>query len=269
LSRLGIALPVKYHLNIFHLVDSQSLPSGLPPSSPNQPTDANALRKFIWFGVILLVGVAGSWVASIYFFSSSFWWGFGSSLGPNPTNAQIAATIDPILKNVAYLAAFAITLELIALLILTSGVRDLAKVDRDRFGTPSILLLLAIAGLVLIGLGVFPMLSNVSSLISQAPATPSSVPSQAFFSALSSLIVYFVLLVLGGILALVGVIGGVILGLWRVGGRYDQTMIKIGAIFFIIPLLNIIAPVLLLVGAWEAKKQIAMPGRGITSSPLT
>jgi hypothetical protein len=146
---------------------------------------------------------------------------------------------------------------------------DAGEVDRDRFGTPSILLLLAIAGLVLVGLGVFPMLSNVSSLITQAPVTPGGVPSQAFFSSLSSLLVYFVLLVLGGILALVGVIGGVILGLWRVGERYDQTIIKIGAIFFVIPLLNIIAPVLLLVGAWEAKKQIAKPGRGITSAPLT
>ncbi len=206
-----------------------------------------------------MAGVAGSWAASIYFFSSSFWWGFGSSLGPNPTPAQVGAALEPLFRNVAYLAVFGLGLGLVAYLILTSGMRDLAKVDHDHFGTPSTLLLLLIAGLVLVGLGIFPLFSNIGSLISQAPVTPGGVPSQAFFSALGSLIVYFLLLGLGGILAIVGAIGGVVLGLWRVGEKYDQTVIKIGAIFSIIPLLQIVAPILVLVGAWEAKNHLAAP----------
>ena len=64
------------------------------------------------------------------------------------------------------------------------------------------------------------------------------------------------LLVIGGILAIVGLIGGEILGLWRVGTRYDSTIIKVGAIFVIVPLLNYVGPILLLIGSLEAKKKV-------------
>jgi len=64
--------------------------------------------------------------------------------------------------------------------------------------------------------------------------------------------------VIAGILALIGIIGGQILGLWRVGTRYDQTLIKLGAIFTIIPLLNIVAPILVLIGAYEAKGRLVI-----------
>jgi hypothetical protein len=49
----------------------------------------------------------------------------------------------------------------------------------------------------------------------------------------------------------------VILGLWRVGTRYDETIIKLGGIFSIIPILNIAAPVLVLVGAHSARNKLA------------
>ena len=62
-----------------------------------------------------------------------------------------------------------------------------------------------------------------------------------------------------GVLALVGTIGGQILGLWRVGSRYDSTIIKIGAIFVIIPLLNFVAPILILVGAAQARGSLSKP----------
>ena len=55
---------------------------------------------------------------------------------------------------------------------------------------------------------------------------------------------------------LVGVIGGQILGLWRVGSRYNETVIKVGAIFTIIPLLNIVAPILVLIGAYQVKGRL-------------
>jgi len=54
-------------------------------------------------------------------------------------------------------------------------------------------------------------------------------------------------------------IGGQILGLWRVGTRYNETTIKVGAIFTIVPLLNIVGPILVLIGALEAKGRLVKP----------
>jgi len=88
---------------------------------------------------------------------------------------------------------------------------------------------------------------------------PAASLPPSFFTLFGSLGIDSALLGLGGILTLVGLIGGQILGLWRVGTRYNETTIKVGAIFTIIPLLNIVGPILVLIGALEAKGRLAKP----------
>jgi Protein of unknown function (DUF973) len=56
---------------------------------------------------------------------------------------------------------------------------------------------------------------------------------------------------------LIGLIGGLMLGLWRVGGRYDNSLIKISAILIIIPILDIVVPFLMIFGVWQARKKIS------------
>jgi hypothetical protein len=69
----------------------------------------------------------------------------------------------------------------------------------------------------------------------------------------------FIVVGIGGLLILVGFVGGQILGLWRAGSRYDQIVIKLGAIFAVAPYLNIAAPVLVLVGSYQAKERLNLP----------
>jgi ABC-type dipeptide/oligopeptide/nickel transport system permease subunit len=64
------------------------------------------------------------------------------------------------------------------------------------------------------------------------------------------------LVAIGGVLSLIGAIGGVLLGLWRVGGRYDQTILKVAAIFVIVPLLSIVSPILVIIGVSSAKGKL-------------
>jgi hypothetical protein len=61
----------------------------------------------------------------------------------------------------------------------------------------------------------------------------------------------------GALLALIGGVGGLILGVWRIGSKYDETMLKAGAIFIVIPFLNILAPILILLGASSVKGRLA------------
>ncbi len=146
--------------------------------------------------------------------------------------------------------------ELVAVVVLTSALRDLTKVDRDKFSIPSIFMIVLIAGIGVSGVGGISFLTSIPDLITRLPATPGGTLPTAFFSLLGSLVVDFVLAAVGGLLVLVGIIGGQILGLWRVGVRYNETVIKVGAIFSVIPILNIVAPILVLIGAHEARGRL-------------
>jgi hypothetical protein len=107
--------------------------------------------------------------------------------------------------------------------LLTFGFREFSKVDNERFSIPSKLMLLLLVGSGLAAISVFPIFNSIPNIVALAPSGSGPSPSTSFFSAIGSLVVYFLLLAIAGILGLVGVIGGEILGLWRVGSRYDET----------------------------------------------
>lgn len=60
----------------------------------------------------------------------------------------------------------------------------------------------------------------------------------------------------GALIGLVGQIGGQTLGLWRLGSRYDDSLMQLGALFSVIPLLNLAAPVLLYFGAGRSLRKV-------------
>jgi hypothetical protein len=101
-----------------------------------------------------------------------------------------------------------------------------------------------------------PLFLVLANFISQVPSTPpTNQPPRPDF--LGTLLLTLGVVVIGAILAFIGEIGGVVLGLWRVGTRYGETVIKVGAIFTVIPLLSTVAPILILVGALEVKGRLA------------
>lgn len=233
---------------------------GQIPGSATAGEEASALKKVMWFAIIQLAGTVAGWVGAYYVFSSVFFnTTFFNSLPANPTSAQVAAALGPLFQDVVYLIPLALGIGLAALVVLTLGFRGLARVDSGRFHISTPFMIIMIVGLLLVGGGAAALVTSVPSIISNAPFTCLSpcTPSTAFLNQMSSLIAYFGLIAIGGLLALIGVIGGMILGLWRVGSRYNQTTIKIGAIFEIIPLLNIVAPILILLGAMEARNMVS------------
>jgi len=139
--------------------------------------------------------------------------------------------------------------------VLTLGYRSLSKAD-PRFSLPSTLMLVLMAGVFVVAAGVIPLFNSIPNMLASAPASPDITPSSDFVAAAGSLVIDLLLLGLGGLLALVGFIGGLVLGLWRVGSRYGETIVKVGAILLIVPLLNIVAPILIIVGAYQARDRL-------------
>jgi len=232
---------------------------------PTSSEERSALNKVMWFGIIQLVGIVAGWVAAFYLFSSFFYnASLLNSLGPNPSSAAVASALGPIFQDLIYIIPLALGIYLVGLIVLTLGFRGLAKVDRARFNISTPFMVVLIVGLLIAGGGGVTILNSVPSMIASASSVCnyssgaySCTPSAAFFNQFGTVFAYIGLALVGGLLALIGLIGGLILGLWRVGSRYNQTTIKIGAIFEVIPLLQIIAPILILLGANEAKNTLS------------
>jgi hypothetical protein len=226
--------------------------------------ERSALTKVMWFGIIELVGIVAGWVGAFYIFSSFFNANLFSSLGSNPTPSQVASALGPLFQDVVYIIPLSVGVELVGLVVLTLGFRGLAKVDNPRFHISTPFMVVLIVGLLIVAGGAVPLLNTIPNIISSgltgctgSYGSLTCTPSSAFFNQFSSIFVYFGLILLGGLLTLIGYIGGLILGLWRVGSRYNQTTLKIGAIFQIIPLLNVVAPILIILGANEAKNVVS------------
>ena len=236
------------------------------PAQPG-PEEGSGLTKIMWFGIIYLAGLAVSWAVAFYVFGTIFTASSalippgsmnGTGFGPsgNATSMQALAAIAPVFQGLTLLLPISVSIELIALAVLTLGFRDLGKVDRSRFSTPSTLMLVMVAGTFVAAAGGLLVFSAITGYFTMASNQQILQPGGAMAS-VGSIFLGVVVVLIGGILSLVGLVGGLMLGLWRAGSRYNETLLKLGAIFVIIPFLNFVAPILVIVGAHGAKGRVA------------
>jgi MFS family permease len=227
------------------------------PQQQVQPEERSALTKVMYFGIIQIVGNVAGLILPFYLFGPLFLSTTPFNLGNSSTPQQISAALTPLFQTVSLLIATGLGLGLVGSLVLAFSLRELKKVDRSRFNTPWILMLILVVGTVVAALGLIPLFTSLTNLLANIPPTSTTgTPSAAFFSAVGTLLTFLLIAGIGGILSLIGLIGGEILGLWRVGSRYNETTIKIGAIFEIIPFLGFVAPILILVGASQVRGRL-------------
>lgn len=155
-----------------------------------------------------------------------------TAISGNPT-----AAIPPLL----FVAIVGVLIGFISILLYRAGFRSLREIAPDQFSTPYTFTTVLLVGIALLALGLLIVIAGTVGL------------------SLSSLLIGAVFIIIGVILLFLGDIIGIILGLWRVGTRYDNTLIKVGAIFFIIPYLDVLAPILVFVGANSVEHQIGGP----------
>lgn len=236
-----------------------------PPPPPNLPgvmaagsfgdADKYALDRMNLLAVVMLFalvleyafGIAFEWL----FFSSLFRAQVTSTTPANPFTLFGSTTF----LLIAALSALGVSIEIFSLVQMRLALKRLSTVDKSSFGSPSTLILLAIIAIpfVLLGFVVeFTALASIMSTVSssQSGAVPQMPPGFGYFlagSAVSGI---------GGIISLIGIIGGAILGLWRAGVRYGEGSMKAASILFIIPLANVAAPVLLLLGVRSARRKL-------------
>jgi hypothetical protein len=114
----------------------------------------------------------------------------------------------------------------------------LLNIDARRFGTPYNFTTVFILGFVLFIIAMFFLLGGIDA------------------KSISLTFGGLIIIIISAILIILGDIGGIILGLWRVGDRYDSTAIGIGAIFYLIPYFDVLAPILVFIGAHATQHKL-------------
>jgi Protein of unknown function (DUF973)/zinc-ribbon domain len=215
-------------------------PPGFVPMRPATPTfgpaDDRALRNVEAAAILALVSAA---VSLVVLFSGAL----SSSLSVGSTAHGVNVSgLDLVVVAAAVAVTFVeVWLYRAAFHVLTPG--------DSRFQTPARLALVLIVALVLV-VAVYAwtielLLSVVACAGSSTSIPPSCIPGTLIGAAL---------LLLGvAVVALVGYIG-LLLGIWRLGTRYDDSKFKAGAILLIFPLLNLVGAVLILLAAHAARR---------------
>jgi len=134
-------------------------------------------------------------------------------------------------------------------LLLWSSFRTLSP-DAPEFSTPSTLALFAVVGLTVLILGALVLLY---ALAQASPCVTGPGMNPCFLTA--GFWAGFGAIFVGGILGLIGLIG-VLVGIWRLGSRYDNAMFKVAAVLLIIPYVSVAGDILLLVGAGREIRRV-------------
>jgi hypothetical protein len=220
--------------------------------------DRRALTRITWYAVLNLVEALVGLVAAVGVFSSFAAGGLGfypgASIGSSGPTAQQLQAMAQGFQYLTELIPIVLIVGAVSLVLLWTGFRGLLKAGARSLSLPSKLTLVAVIACVLLLPGTLLVWTSIVPLM--ALAAQQTVPHAGAASLAGPLILGVVLVLIGAVLGLTGAIGGVLLGLWRVGGRYDQTILKVAAIFVIIPFLSIVSPILVIIGVSSAKGKV-------------
>lgn len=213
-------------------------PWGASPESLATTRERNvrALKDLQWAALLGLV-------SSLLSFVSLAIGNFSAFLTVSSTSGGPVLSVSNEASIGAYIT-LALVLALIVLLLYMRAFRTLRDAA-EGFSTPATLALLAVIGVVLVGVGLGLFLLAIVQAIACVgagnPLTSGCLFTGAFWGGI-------VLLLIGAIITLVGYIG-ILIGIWRVGSRFDNSLFKVGAILLIIPYANVVGEILILIGA--------------------
>ncbi len=222
----------------------------IPPATPPVGTDAEERRALRYVALAgLLVVVAGALSIGSTFVSSI-------SIGAAGRGISLGAT------GIGFtLASGAIEVAVVGLVWM--AMRRLVRLDRSRFETPARLTILGLVGLALVLATIYPLLSLTASLghcvVSGLPLNNTTGPPLASCQDLLEVAGLALVLLVGGILGLIGFIA-MLIGIWRLGSRYQNSAFQIGAILLIFPIADIAGGILLYLAAQKALAARPMPG---------
>ena len=152
----------------------------------------------------------------------------------------------------AVTAGVSLILTILELIFYRSAFRTLAGHD-PRFSTPASLVLLVLVALALVlVLGGAIVVVVYRAIVCAGAGNPITSACLDVRTALT-------LILLLGVIAIVALVGyfGLLMGIWRLGTRYGESLFKAGAVLLIIPYLSVLGVILILVAARSSRAKLA------------
>lgn len=211
--------------------------------------DVRALRSVAWAALVALIGAV---VSLVVLFTGGLSLSVGASSGGSTSSLPGGSALWLELGVVVVADAFV----LVEVGLFRSAFRTLAARDA-RFRTPAslaLVLLIALVLLVPLYAWTIVLIASVLSCTGTATSIPASCISSALLGAA-------LLLIVVAIAALVGYVG-LLVGIWRLGGRFADSRFKIGAVLLIFPLLNLVGAILILLAARARRSALGAPAGG-------
>jgi hypothetical protein len=155
------------------------------------------------------------------------------------------ASIEDLIIIIAVGAAFSI----VALILYLVSFNALRKTG-PGFGGPVALMVIGLLGLFLILVGLVLVLEDFLNAVACAHsgATSSCLDISQLAGAVLAIFAGLFFALLGWI--------GLVIGIYRIGNRFDSTLTKVGGILTIIPIVGLIAPILVLVGTHQILRRL-------------
>ncbi len=221
--------------------------TGMPGSTvASRGGDRLALSNVALAAILGLVGVVLSYIELFVTpITASF-------TGATTTSSGGSFSLDlTALYTLVALAGAGVVLTLLELWLYRQAFRTLSH-DDPTFRTPANLTLLALVALLVIVVVAVALLAVIyQAVVCAGPG------NTVYASCINEGAVLGLVLLLGAV-AIVFLVGyiGLLIGVWRLGTRYGETMFKVGAVLLIIPLLNVVALILILLAARSARERL-------------
>ncbi|MEM3852056.1 MAG: DUF973 family protein [Methanomassiliicoccales archaeon] len=205
-----------------------------------------ALRRLKIFALISIISIVFTFTVLI--------------IAPNATSSVISSlslhTSSKAASGVSWLllgleVAIGV-LGICGIFFLITAFRDLSQ-ENAMFNTPYKLSRVVLIGIVLLVVSLV-LIAAADSAIVVPPSGHTGAATLSYF-VLFLLLLAAILAIVSLILLIIGLIG-LIVGIWRLGTRFDRPMFKIAAILYIIPVLDIIAPFLILGATYAVEREI-------------
>ncbi len=224
---------------------AQPYPRPAGPSPADREADRRALSSVNLAAILGLVSAA---IGLVSLFTNQA----TSLVTSTTTSSGTTYSVDlAVLYTVAALAAIGFVLGIVELILYRRAFKLLDRMD-SSFGTPATLVLLALISIFLLILTFAGLLGLLAQSLSCAGSSGGSAGGCVNFGALLGLLGIVIVL---AILVFVGYIG-LLIGIWRLGNRYDEGLFKAGAILLIFPVLDLVGLVLILVAVRSARHKV-------------
>lgn len=217
--------------------------SGGPGQTETEVEGLRYIRSAAWLGLIGLI------LSSVPIFWAGAVTGAVTAQTPSGSLPLTTGLLDTFLVA----GELGIVIDLVMYIFYRRGYACFQRID-NQYGTPGTLSLVAVIGTIIIGFGLLLFVSSIGQLVSCLNSSVSA-PGAPCVGDLGPILGEGALMGVGAIILLVGLIG-VMIGVWRLGERYQRTGLKIAAVLMFFPVLNVVASILVIMDTHAASERL-------------